>query len=529
MRPVVKRGLLALQALGLAVPAVGLAEWRLTGSNTLRVESYQVSGNEAYSPYAEEGLFSYNDLNLSLSGSPAPDQSLRIDFAGTYTDSPYRSIHQGLVPEVMRVVYDNSATDTPFRLDLGDQNVSLSPLTLDRTLKAARLTLWPQSGSDGRSIAANVFVGSNAVDWRELDFKKGHYRGLGVNVRDDLLGTVGFNLVNYSAEFDGLEKRQTVASLYARRGFDVAGQNLVTSGEWAVMRGQRTLGGERVSGQGGYLQLEGNAQNLPLSYRLRYDRYGEDFAPHGGNVIADSEGMLGEASWSFESGAQLRGSVSRLTEWRSSENPVDTDTLNIGGSSPLSRDNPGRGTVQVDAQLQKRQDEAGWVDSDSASLRVSARLRHDNGHSTQASAAVSRHEDHVRPWRDRRTRQASASHTLDLELRGTKIVVTPGVSVSQSRGGAGTLTVGPTLAVSAERDNHRLAMQIGQSDFDSEDPFAANEQTRLSLSYEMSRGRHRLGVEVDRQLREPEQGEETDAWRAGVYWRYDFDKSFGPG
>lgn len=527
MKSSLTKGLLALQVLGLALPAPSLAQWRVKGSNTLRVESYAVQGDTAASPYGEEGVFAFNDLNLTVSGNTEAGNSLRFDFAGTVTDSPYRSARNGFVPEVMRLVYDRANGGAPFRVDLGDQNVALSPLTLEKTLKAARFTFWPELGGDRRSFAVNVFAGTDGKDWLGLDLGEGFYRGLGVNVRDDVLGTLGVNLVGYSSKINGLRMEQTVASVYGRRGFDVGGQNLALSGELAFLRGNTRHGGETVSDQGGYVQLEGASQTRPLKYRLRYDRYGRDFAPRGGRVIADSEGFLAEGSWRFESGAQLRGSVTRLTEQRSGANPVDTDTANVAVTTPLSKDNPARGSLRAEVQVQHREDELGLVDSDSVSLRGGVRIRHSNGHSTRVDAAIARFDDNNVPGLERETRQISASHTLDFELAGLDVTVTPGVAVSESRSYGNTLTVGPTLALAARRDNHQLSMQIGQTGFDGVDPASDYEQSRLSLKYELSRGRHHIGFDVDRRLREPAEGEESDAWRAGVYWRYDFDKTLG--
>lgn len=184
------KSLLLAQALGLLLPIAGHAEWQLSGSNTFRVDSYDVDGDPAHSPYAREGLFSFNELNLSLSGQPLPGRTLRFDFSGVINGSPYRSAHQGVVPEAMRLVYDDTTAALPFRLDLGDQYLSLSQMTLDRSLKAIRFSFWP-GGGPGRSLAGHVFIGQEATTWRDLGEGQGSFQGFGLNLRDDRLGTLG--------------------------------------------------------------------------------------------------------------------------------------------------------------------------------------------------------------------------------------------------------------------------------------------------------------------------------------------------
>lgn len=526
MKRPLTRTLLILQSLSLALPLPSLAQWQLQGSNTFRVDSYSVSGNTRYSPYREEGVFAYNDLNLSISGSTSPGQSWRFDFAGTITDSPYRSSENGFVPEAMRGIYENKTAALPFRLDVGDQNVALSPLSLQRTLKAARVTLRPPSERDGRRYAIDVFAGVDRQSWRELDLDEGLFRGFSLSVQDNELGAYGFNFVHYSdAGNSGLD--QSVASVYGRRQFDVAAQDLALAGEWGVMHGDPATGGESTTAHGGFVELQGKAQNQPLSYRLRYDRYGEDFAPKGATVTADSEAFLAEAAWKSESGTQLQGKLARITTGRSSDNPVDTDTASAAVTVPIDRGEPRRGSLRVQAQLQQRQDEAGLVNTDSASLRASAILQHDERQVTKLDASVAAVDDRRKEGLERVSKHVAISHALPFEFAGMDLTLTPGVSIAQSRSPDASLTVGPTLAVEAQGARDRLTLQLGQSEFDSQDPLTGFDETRLGIKYEMQRGKHRIGLDADHLLREPEAGEATDAWRAGIYWRYDFQKRSG--
>jgi hypothetical protein len=534
-RAVVMRALIALPALGLAVPLPVAADWTVSGSSTFRMDTYDVDGDQRYSPYSEEGTYVSNDLNLSLFGDTAPGQSWRVDFAGTLTDSPYRSQYSGLVPEVMRLSYDNTTAALPFRIDLGDQNVWFSELSLNRTLKAGRVTLRPESGTGGRSYWASAVVGSNGQQWRDLDPQADLYRGLSIGMQDQRLGTYGVNAVHHSREgLDGLpDLSQWVVSLTAQRQFDVAGQDLDVRGELAYFSGESAVTAylpedERTdSGYGYYLQMDGRSQSRPLDYRLRYDRYGSGFRPSGSSAPADSEAILAEGGWRFERGVQLRGRVQRTRTGVSSPDPVDTDSAAVSLEGPLFPDRPQRATARLDLSAQQRESASGDIDAVATTAKIGVAVNHSPRHQTRLNASVATVDDRHRPGTERVTRQFAAGHTAKLDLGGVDLSVTPGVSLTQVEAQEVEATLGPTLVVEAARDRERLVLELGRSGIDAADPVADVEQERLSLKVEIKRGRHSFGAAIDRTARQPAVGEDTEAWHAGMYWRYDLGNNPG--
>lgn len=527
MRLRIARALLLLHGAGLALPSA--AAWQLTGSNTLRVESYHVDGDKRYSPYAREGTFVYNDIDLSLFGSSTPGQTWRFDFAGILTDSPYRSAHSGLVPEVLRVSYDNTTAAVPFRLDLGDQNVRFSELTLSRTLKAARLTLRPDSGVDGRSYWASAVLGSDGQQWRDFDPTADLYRGFSIGLQDQRLGSYSLNVVHNSREGSGSQAgaEQWTASLTAQRGLAVAGQHLNLRGELAYFHGD-SPDGRSDSGLGYYFQLDGKSgQSRPLDYRLRYDRYSSGFQPNGSAAPADSEAILAEGSWRFRQDAQVRGRLQRSRTGISTADPVVTDSAGLSVMGPLLPGQPQKLVGQLDLSVQIRESESNHVDMLAKSVQGSITVNHSPRQQSRVSGSMATIDDLNHPGVERVTRQVAAGHTAKLKVRGLDLTVTPGVSITEIQTQDSEITMGPTLAIAAANERQRLLLEVGQSELNATDPADDVEQTRVSLKYEVRRGRHSFGLDLDRTLREPSEGEGTDAWRAGMYWRYDLGKSLG--
>lgn len=509
------------------------ADWQLNGANTLRVDSYNVRGDRRYSPYAQEGLFFSNDLELNLSGSNTPGQNWRFDFGGTITDSPYRSQHAGLVPEILRLSYDNTTAALPFRLDLGDQNVQFSELTLNRTLKAGRLTLRPNSGIDGRSYWASAVVGSDGQQWRNFDPSANLYQGLSLGMQDQRLGSYGFNLVHHSQEANGALPgfNQWTASLTGQRQFDVAGQDLNLRSELAYFHGaafatRHLAPGQRSSsGVGYYAQLDGKSQTQPLDYRLRYDRYSSEFRPSGSDAPADSEAMLAEGGVQVRPDMQLRGRIQRSRTHLSSPDPIVTDSAGLNLSGSLLRGQPQRLIGQLNLSVQTRESESSHVDLLAKTAEGSLAINHSPRHQTRLSGSVATVDDLNHPGVERTTRQFSAGHTAKLQVRGLDLTITPGISVTEIDTEDSELSLGPTLALSAASDRERVVLEIGQSALKADDPEDDVEHSRISFKYELQHGQHSFGFDIDRTLREPAASEATDSWRAGMYWRYDLGKS----
>ena len=516
------RALALAPALVLVAPAAA-EPWRLTGSNVLRLDSFQVRGDEERSPYPHEGVFLVNDLNLSLSGDTAPGQSWRVDVGGTFTDSPYRSRFDGFVPEWLYISHENRTAALPFRLELGDQEVALSPLTMQRYLKAGRITLHPQAGRDGRRYHLTAFVGADQSSWRDFEADENLYQGLGVAMQDSALGDYGFNVVRNSRD----NGSQWVASATGFKGFTLGAQRLELSGELAYLQGEQERRGrqQRLHGHGLNLQLDGRHQGRPLDYRLRFDRYSRDFRPHGGSVPADSRSMAAEAGWKYASGAELRGRVQRIEERVSTDNSVRTDGASVQIAGPLRELRP-QASGRAELQVQRRRNARGTVQARSIAMQAGVGVEHGPRHRTDVDVALARVENHGGHG-DRTSKRIAVRHQAKVSVKGLDLSLSPSVVYEEARGPRGRATVGPGLALEAGNDRHRLRLQLGRGAFEAEDASRSADHERVSLGYEYRRGQHRVGVEIERSLRDPAEGESSDAVRAGVYWRYDFDRTFG--
>jgi len=74
-------------------------DWKINGSNTLRVDYYGNSGDESQATYPLTGLRSYDEFNFNFSKSVSKYDTWRGEITGVLNESPYRSSYYGMVPE----------------------------------------------------------------------------------------------------------------------------------------------------------------------------------------------------------------------------------------------------------------------------------------------------------------------------------------------------------------------------------------------------------------------------------------------
>ncbi len=522
-----KRAVLAVSLMAVLTPFATSAEeashsnWRLEGSNTLRFEHYSTSGDESASPYGELGTFRTNELDFSLMGNTAPGVSWRFDFGGVYTDSPYRSPYSGFTPEVMRILHENTTAKLPYRIGVGDVSASTSPLTFSRSFKGLNLSLMPSSSVDGRRYHVDLLLGRNYRDWRSTAEDVAQYRGLSMGVADSRLGELDLNVIETRDRYGNV---QYVSSVEGRKSWSAFGQALSFSGEWAKLESDTAESGEDI---GFYGELRGQHQTRPLDYRLRYDRYGADFRPMGASVASDSEAIAAEAGWTFDSNIRLGGKAQRMESYKSTDNPTRTHSVSMNLSGPLMPSEPDKLVGRLDVVVQDRENETGSIDQKSTNASLGLDLRQNERNQSRLNLRFSEVDDRRYTGTEQISRQLSVSHRARVKIKGVEVSVAPGVSYSESDSYGNSATLGPSLSLEAAHERHRLNLSLGSSAYETDDPAEAVDTDRASLGYQFKRNEHTFGLDVESSLRDPAEGESTEAWSASMYWRYDFSKDLG--
>ena len=125
-----------------------LAQWHISGQNTLRSEYYSVKGDPAAAPYRFEGSEFYNEVDLDFTRRVTPYNSWRGQISGLFNDSEYRNAEYGLIPERLNLHREMGESDVPYRFDVGDFYGYTSFRTLQTSLKGIQIELQPSIGSE---------------------------------------------------------------------------------------------------------------------------------------------------------------------------------------------------------------------------------------------------------------------------------------------------------------------------------------------------------------------------------------------
>jgi len=495
-----------------------LADWDLTGSNTLQAEYYDADGDPASSPWPHLGGQIYNEFEFSAHHRVSPWERVRVSLSALLNESEYRSNEQGGLVERATVFWEKGDAELPFRLQAGDYFANQTANTIQLGLKGLQAELQPGTGQ-----ALRLFSGLAAPVYRDLGTDQGFYNGLAWITESERIGAWQLSALRYdrSADATAPELQQNMVSLAWYQPFQLGSHALELDSELAHFSGDYdALGGLADGDENGvYVQLLG--RDAPLDYRLLYERYGEHFRPSGGSTKADNRSAEAHAGWRFASGAQLRGRLQSFRDDLESANPLDTQVAGLALFGPVGAAGMSAG---LDAYLQSREDEIDAVDSDTRNIALNLSLPLTARWNLRSGFQWTATEDHVAA-RTTIGRDVNVAFDAGLDYDGWRGSATVGVSARNNSGNAATTDFSPNLAIAMSKAGHGL--RFSHSWLNQDGRTASSIDTDIhqtGLAYTYDRERHRIGLELNRYDRDPDTGEATEAYRASLYWRYTFDR-----
>ena len=499
--------------------AASLAGWSISGSNTIRGEYYDVDGDQGASPWPHTGSQFFDELDLNLHRRVSPWETVRFHLSGLANSSDYRSNERGGVLERGLLFWEKGDSAIPFRLQAGDYYAAQSPRTLQRGLKGLQIELQPWAGQ-----SIQLFSGIAAPVYRNLDSALGVYSGASWLIEGQALGA--FSLIgvhhNRGADNTQVELSQTVVSLAWYKPFSIGAQDLEVETELALFTGEHDAGGSLVDteDEGYYVQLASRAKQL--SYRVLYERYGEDFRPAGGALTANHRGLEGHAGWVFVSGLQLRGRVQSFRDDLESANPLDTKVVGLSLSGPLWSGSDLY--VGVDTFIQRREDRMNTLDADTRNISLNLNKPLTPQLSVRGGLLWTGTDDRLTDVLSI-SRQLNVAMDAGFSAGYWRSTISPGFALRNNSGGNDSSEISPTLALSLSRGGHNMLFShnwIRQDGHSSTANDTDLQQTSFAYSYQ--KGQHRLGLEVYRFDRDPDSGADTEAYRLSAYWTVSFDR-----
>lgn len=511
-------------------------DWYVNGSNTLRGSVYGADGPGSGSPYPDEGDMYYDEFNVYFSKQNSVYDTMRGEISGVYNlNDDYRASNFGFVPERMSFVRENGEGDLPYRAEFGDHFAYYSYLTLQRSLKGAQFEFQPNINTYGFRHSFVVTTGADESNWRSLTLQDNYTTGLSwlmQNEQSSLSINAVHNFRDNSVKAGTLDRNQYVFSLAGEKYLNLPEHDVTFEAELAHFLGDHNgvsgaTSGQDRSGNGYFAQLSGQSKTMPWDYRMRVERYDQDFQPTGAIVTSDRRSVELHSGWLYGSGVRMRGRIQFFEDAFETSNKTSTRTYGANFSGPLIKWYYPDVNGSLDAFIQKRDNETRSIDILTQNVNLSLTKPLGQGWLGRGTFFFQNVDDVSTTNTDVLTRQLSFNADHAIEIAGFRGIITPGVMLRALRRGSNDSTdINPTLALALNRGPHALRADYGsllQNRGFATSGADINTHT-LNLDYRYTKKQHVFGLETNLFARDPDPGESTEAYRVSAYWTYEFDR-----
>lgn len=516
---------------------------QLTGSNTLRLESYNVRGDPATGPYPYSGRQFFDELAINAQNHFSPYDVLRLQFYGVANYSDYRLKTRGIVPERINITRENGEADIPYRLEVGDYFSAFSYRTLQRPLRGAQLELQPQNEFLGARHSLLLSAGINPVvpgviqfDWRRAQNKDqvaGASWLMDFGPRTRLSANLVHDYRGGDASLGTLDRTQNLLGAAGETGWDWGTQKLRLEAELASLRGDHDGSvdatgaivpgsGNSRRGEGVFVQFSGMSTTNPLDYRLRYERYDRDYRPAEAIIASDHSGAEAHVGWRFDSGMAWRTRVQRFVDAMQSGNDLRTSTVGTNLAGPLGAGVNG----SVDLFWQDLVKQGHSIDRGTVNLNTNLSRPLPDGWVGNLGLNLQSLHDRVPGAPDTRSEQVQFGGSHALSIGNWQGSVSPGIRWRHATGELlGVREWAPQIGVMLASGGHNMAASYGYQRLV---PAVVGapivEVSALRFDYKYIAGPHTLGLELSAYDRRVIIGPYNDTYRASAYWTFTFEK-----
>ncbi len=494
--------------------------------NTLKGEYYDVKGDTASSPYRFEGFKPYNETNFRLEYRRSPYDLWRASLQGVISDSEYRSQDDKVILERFNIFHEKGDVSVPYRFEVGDYFGYFSYRTLQRPLKGFQVELQPLWGVNrGLRHSFVVLGGANQPGWNHFNLKENLSAGASYLLKTHH-GRYSLNMVynkRYADSVNFLNRKQVTTSIAIEERFRLLKQPLILETEIGHFHGDHedlsgSGSGQDRQGWGVFVQLK-NSGGSPLSYRFRYENYGEHYRPEGAVITPDRRAYEVHLGYRFMGGVNVRSRFQRFkNNLHSNATTTDVAGLNIAGVLRISTSK----TLSTNVDLFIQDTEASTGED---TIVKSAHLdfvypifRNIN---TRLGYSYTDNDDRTY------TREGSLGLDLFYRMRGFRISLSPSISyrdTDSSNYNENTMNMGLMWTLQGRRQSiNANVVYINQKVVSGSD--VKNFNYGLTYTYRLVKSVFSLEFRGDH--RNPEVGRSTDAYKVACLWTYYFGRKIG--
>lgn len=525
--------LLAWSAAQAQPEAVRPSDWQISGTHTLRGEYYDVHGDRASGPYQFLGDQYFDQFSLNLLRRRSQFDVWRGQVLGVLNASAYRQRDRGLVPERIAFVHENGEASTPYRLELGDYFSYYSLRTLQRSLRGVQVEFLPRV-EEGDAVHSILLTGgTGSQPYRH--YTPGEDVTLGVDwvIQSPEKGALNLAALHNERAPDataGSTRRvQDVYGLSGFRSFEGEAHTVTLEGEVDVFQGDHDpfLGpgtGLDQSDQGYFCQLSGVGKEKPYNYRLRYEGYGQDFAPFGASVQADRRTAEAHAGYTLDSGLQVRTRYQNFRDAWKQLNPTDTETWGLSFDGPLLTGLVRNLTGSLSAFVQDVADRN--LTTNGRNRNVTLNLSAPAGEWTALLGYFFQENENLLVTSPSVAiiRQPHFGASRTVEMFGYSGTFGPHVTLRDVDGPAGSNDIQVAASFNGRRANRSLGVNVSYMDQDrAEIALGHVETTSVRAQHQWMLGSDAISLEYNLDLVAPRPGERFDAHLVAASYTHAFD------
>lgn len=522
-----------------------LTQWRIEGSIGTHWEYYDAWGDKTQSPYPTLGLQPYSELHLNLSRRISPWELIRINVAGALNFSDYRDAdNEGFIAERATIFWQKGDGAVPFRLRIGDFYSFLSLRTFQQNLKGAHIELQPDVGGPVRQIFGEsarhsviLFGGLTNPIYREFGQSKEAFGGASWLITRPGTGRLAFNVVYGWQQADMLAGtpalHQTVFSVGAARDFAWGSHRIAFEGEAAGGVADLTGASGAIRhgqpGSGIYMALTGRDEKRPVDWSLRFEQYGQNYAPRGAATSPDRRSVEARLGWRFRNGLYLSGRFLRYQDDWEQGNRLDTWLAGVNLTGPFNIDGwPIRGlTGTLDAFVQEQASEDGTTADRTVKVAWDLTAPIDKLTTGRIGLFYSDVDSWVTGGVRVITKELSLGFDRAITYRRYSGVVSPGVVLRKITGSGADMTqYGPTLTASLAGDGHGLSVSYAFLLIDGHTAASSNTWTHtVGVQYSYTTGPHRFSIGFDYSNQVSDPGGDVNGYKVAFSYTYSFRRA----
>ncbi len=511
-----------------------LPSWDISGENTFHWDWYRNEGDKDSSFYPNGGTHLYDDIVLNFSRQVSPYEVWRGRFNGVWNDSDYRSDDRGFIPENFSLFWEKGNSKVPFRVELGDFFGFYTYRTLQRSLKGIQVELQPKLSKD-YDVGNSIMITAGTAGLQDYDrgaINDDFYKGISW-----LVHTHSSNLLlNYIHNYRHADpmtatprRSQHVVSAGMNHSHTIFKQDLKLEGEVSHFEGDLPDTGELIErnkeDMAYFFQLRGKSQ-IPLTYILRFEDYGQDFRPNGGVVTADRRTYSTKFGYRLAKGLNLNTRVQRYIDGRDAGNATTTDVIGFGLNGPLTFI-PIKGlNVYMDLFTQSAENEDLSVNSETHSGRVDISTPIKEGLTGRVNLSSQAVKDQVNKDKTD-TREVNLSVTSIFKIGQLSGGITPGVFLRTIKAFTPSAEddYGFNLALNLANAKHNLNINYS---FTQEDPHGVGQidirNHAINSIYSYASGPHSVGLQFDLSKRCPHEEQASVGYHVGIFYTFRFRK-----